>query len=403
MLRASEFSHTLLFATIQSAHQEVSTENFNVSLERLLQHTPLWLLALEWVFGKSTYHQSSPLSLCCNAVRSIIEAGVQELQSGNVPLRKCHIMLADDGRNISRLATCLHLKSAISSDSIQNTQQMMTQFDSRLQALNCFLSVYCNCGDIEIDTGEVMGLSQYLTGKYDELALLDVVGVFDGIPCMQYMQWLYELRGSILFLQLWRQQLQRVNSPDNQAQTDMDAEQTAHMRQLQQALDQAQADGNEAQAQALHQALMDLMQQRMAQQEQAEMMQPDAITIQLDMMQSVVIPAAQAEWASLMSVVKNMTIPVTTVATLFGDLNQEESQQELRLLAATGNTSGSEVGSSWHKQAQSALNEYLHLSQLRVWFPGTSCCLMQSFQFLVCRCHAGCNCSAKTPFHICRL
>eukprot|EP00656_Telonema_subtile_P055941 TRINITY_DN8827_c0_g1_i2.p1 TRINITY_DN8827_c0_g1~~TRINITY_DN8827_c0_g1_i2.p1 ORF type:complete len:1721 (+),score=503.88 TRINITY_DN8827_c0_g1_i2:159-5321(+) len=368
--RASGFSHTLLFALIQAAHPDISRENLHVPLDAVLNQSQLWLTALEWVYGKGSYHTTSPLSHICNSVRVLLDTAIGELCSGVVPLRKCHVMLADGGTRITQLASRLKTKNKFEQQTLDQLKAMLGDFDRKLQALNCYLSVYCNCGDVEVDIDQMQGLSQHLTSEYDGLALLGVQNVFDGIPCMQFMDWLYQLRGSMLFLQLWRRHLQRAVAPVDQGQALLDEQTNARMQELQNALNQAQAEGNAEQAQAYHQALMDIMQQRMAQQEQAEQQQPEVNMLRQDAMEAVVIPAVQAEWVNTMTIVKDMTMPIPTVAALFGDFNRTEMHQELQTLAATGNPAQSEIGAAWHKSAQAALDEYMHLSQLRVWFPG---------------------------------
>eukprot|EP00658_Telonema_sp_P-2_P019895 TRINITY_DN17821_c0_g3_i2.p1 TRINITY_DN17821_c0_g3~~TRINITY_DN17821_c0_g3_i2.p1 ORF type:complete len:1745 (+),score=376.54 TRINITY_DN17821_c0_g3_i2:323-5557(+) len=368
--RASPLSHTLLFALIQAAHPDLTRDNFGaVSLEAVLAYTPLWLVAFDWVMSGKQYHTNSGLTLCCNAIRQLIESSVVALCSGEISLRTAHTVLQDGGRKITQFASCFKSQAGLNQEVLEQSQTMLNDFDSKLQALNCYLSVYCNAGDVEIDIEQMQGLAHQLTSNYDTLGLAAVQDVFQGVRCMQFMDWLYQLRGSLLFLELWRRHLHRAVTPDNQGQAQMDAEEAARLQELRQAIEQAQANGDEAQVQALGQVMMDLMQQRMAQQEQAEQDQAQVVLGQ-DAMEAVVIPAVQAEWVNLMTIVKDMTIPIPTVANLFDNLSKTELHRELGILAATGNPAQSEEGSSWHTAAERAFDGYLHLSQLRVWFPG---------------------------------
>ena len=119
----------------------------------------------------------------------------------SVTLRALHNVLRADTAFLA-LLDILSI-GLLDSSKLAVARAPLTDFDSTLEKVQCYVTFYCNCG-VRIDADELRALVERLKGEYDRLTLATVArGPLTGIACLPHVDWLFSLRTSELFFTLW--------------------------------------------------------------------------------------------------------------------------------------------------------------------------------------------------------
>jgi len=102
------------------------------------------------------------------------------------------------------LSACLQKSDVIKQLlSVQDTREQQLQlFEKKVTQLQCFTNIFCS--PIFVDTGKLPGELIHIRKDWNDLILYEVQHQFDDLPIIPHLEWLYELRGSELFLIQWK-------------------------------------------------------------------------------------------------------------------------------------------------------------------------------------------------------
>ena len=185
------------------------------TLRQVLRHHGLWKQVLPWhTHNKkvvSAFPEGARLTVLLDSVSTVGIQVLENLKSGNINLRQTKITLQNE-EPMYELSEALHaakkfgLSRAEIKGRITNAAKIVEGLDNKLQRFQCLLNTFCTCG-ISFSVAKLQAAVVQLSREYDKIQLQVAPQCLDSADKLlgKYTKWLYSLRTSELFLQLWRQ------------------------------------------------------------------------------------------------------------------------------------------------------------------------------------------------------
>lgn len=138
-----------------------------------------------------------------NEVRCLLCEVARGIASESIHLRTLHSIIHQQD-SFLRLVRVMGVEPAVDAGLLGSRADGLRRFDSTLEQVQCFASLFCNCAGVRIETGEVRSQVDGIRGEYSGLRYSDTANVFGRLEVLPFVDWLYQLRSSELFLLLWR-------------------------------------------------------------------------------------------------------------------------------------------------------------------------------------------------------
>ena len=399
-----------------------------LKLQTVLRYAFIWELLFESCgTSESSWTHNSLLNDTLRSVRDLLVSTAGDIASSTIVLSQLHVVIKS---RAAFLNLCDQLKCSVVSEAVVTQRQVtLRDFDTSLAQVQCFVNFFCNCG-VPIDTAEIRASVSRMTSNYDRLELKEVQGVFDDLlrPYEVSIQWLFQLRNSALFLNLWRQTGREIflsiveddrkerEQKDDELQINRDLNRLSLSDQLDELVakrekvlallnvvaDDEERNGddpnNEARRQMLEGVLIRLGEEEhelqakidsglFSDEEKKSGDVPDApaivvldlepepaavapkMILQTDVIAKL-LPAVKERWRAFKVEVRDQTASIDKLQATFATLpSPAECDKELRLLALTGEgVPGSSVG-EWVAESSARLRDFLLLARLRFWLP----------------------------------
>jgi RZ type zinc finger domain/AAA domain (dynein-related subfamily) len=374
----------------------------DTSIASVLRNQPMWSeLFRTSGTAEADWAADTPLNSLLRAVHQTIVESATAVNDSTVQLRLLHTIVNDRTAFLTLIHE-LHV-GVLNEPTLISRSNDLHGFDQTLAEVNCYVNFFCNCG-VKIDTEQLKTRIDQLTVEYDSLQLQQVRGSFTDLlaPYGNSISWLFRLRESELFLNMWRsvgketarpseddiKALEAKRQADHKAAADEKKMSVAELDQLIESLlpqvqtDEQNQDASD-EARGRKSTLRRLMRQKLeAAQEleddeplmQAMLMPMDMEDVVLDQKQMVfdLLPAVKREWRVLMEAVRDRTITIDRLQHTFAALNSDtECETELRVLALTGEGKVNEVAmqAEWVDTSFARMKDFLLLVRLSKWLP----------------------------------
>ena len=184
------------------------------SMRVVLRHHGLWEHLLPWhTHNKkvvSQFQEGAKLTVLLDSVSAVSIGVLNDLKSGKINLRETKVALQNE-EPLYELTAALHaakkcgLTQVEMKQRLTNAAKSVKSLDDKLQRFQCLLNTFCTCG-IAINVSKLKGAVEQLSRDYDQIHLEQAPVCLDSADKLlgKYTKWLYSLRTSELFLQLWR-------------------------------------------------------------------------------------------------------------------------------------------------------------------------------------------------------
>ena len=201
-----------LFTTLTIA---AITDTEAPTLRQVLRHHGLWMQLLPWHAHNrkivAQFPEGARLTVLLDSVSRVGINVLEQLKSEHINLRETKIALQNEDP-LYELSAALHAAKKFSLAKNDLKARMTTAaktvqaLDDKLQRFQCFLNTFCTCG-ISFSVGNLRASVDQLSREYDRIKLVEAPRCLDSDDKLlgRYTKWLYSLRTSELFLQLWRQ------------------------------------------------------------------------------------------------------------------------------------------------------------------------------------------------------
>jgi hypothetical protein len=290
-----------------------------------------------------------------------------------VTLRTLHVVLERQDAFMALLK--LLQSNALTPEVLKARAAQLYAFDQTLAEVKCYVNLFCGvllalppsanlhsahglhalpcvaCG-VKIDTKALSETVQDLTKRYDSFSLKEISASFSKLSQMTgpVVSWLFHLRGSALFLALWRECGRNILNPKREDGASGGKEDAKDDKKKDEKGKGSAADEKKAVSPILICLFSSFLTQMLLQADKkkadakAKMLKDlDAIvdakdvTMEQSQVFNVLIPSVKVEWSHLMNSMKTRTISIAGLQKTFATLGSvNEYMSELRVLAATG-------------------------------------------------------------------
>lgn len=201
-----------LFTTLTIA---AITDTEAPTLRQVLRHHGLWMQLLPWHAHNrkivAQFPEGARLTILLDGVSSVGINVLEQLKSEHINLRETKIALQNENP-LHEVSAALHAAKKFSlarndlKDRMTNAAKTVQALDDKLQRFQCFLNTFCTCG-ISFSVGDLRASVDQLSREYDRIKLVEAPRCLESDDKLlgRYTRWLYAMRTSELFLQLWRQ------------------------------------------------------------------------------------------------------------------------------------------------------------------------------------------------------
>jgi hypothetical protein len=374
----SPLGHQLLYHLAQFlSRPQTSVDLSTISqsgppqLRSLLENHDFWRDIHHWVNGNIL---ESMLVNLLKGIRQLFTTVITSIEQATCTLSDMHIIM-DNSDSFFELIHVFGLESNIKrSTEFSVISKCVREFDIDLEHLQTYVSFFCSCG-VKIDAIDLRKKVEALRIGYNSVRLCDLKEIFSDVKVMPFVSWLYQLRGSELFLQEWRR-VGREISIDNVAgarslvETDLivnpSVDETSILTR--------EADEDDQTFGARIAALEAIMlhQARVAFEEQDRrntiLSQIDSVELSQEVVVEYLIPAIQKKWSHLAKETFTGQLTISQLDSTFATLiTNNQIAEELRLLYSTSELET--TSSTLLEKALSSIKDYYFLKKLHIWLP----------------------------------
>ena len=182
------------------------------ALARVLANGTLWERVMEvchpWPGAVGAAPAPAGLTTILAYVTTLLKDLVAQLKVGTLELRSLHVVLKAPVP-LPQLLSSLRLTAIaplrlVDGSLLGEQQRALSRFDMTLQELRAYCSYWCTCG-VPTQADELRAIVSRLTREYGGLTLVDAHTAFEHVEVLPHLPWLHSLRGSELFLRVWRE------------------------------------------------------------------------------------------------------------------------------------------------------------------------------------------------------
>jgi hypothetical protein len=376
-----ELVSTLLFQTVPGFEE--------LKLPSLLQNKRLWQDVLEWCsWGSKTQGQSftkHPLGRLLKSTQTDMTRLANMMTTGDIKVKEMRWILKtkDSEAGLSQLVKAIvdvkGVKGVVAKlhTDLGNRKKELQRFDDTRQQLEFYVKSRCKSG-VKINThSSLEPFLQDLENTERDIPVRYLGRKFDSLACKPELEWLFHLRESQIFLELWKKcgnklAKQIVQGDDMEEDDELGDEQvfeflgdegafeTDHQKsrilELQQmgfsiagcclALQNTEWEtqpaldwllSNPGQVSEEEERVEDEMETRAEQQRKEKSLMDSAEDVELDQTQVIeqLIPEVKKHWKDLASSIIASNIDIKKLESTFGKFSFEELGQEMEILAAT--------------------------------------------------------------------
>ena len=172
-----------------------------------LENCSLWERLLIWIHANNERRNISDSSLrrTVNNVRSLLARTIDLLQSLTLTLEHMHTLMKFENQFYSLLDSFdIDTKKGINQIFLASSQKVRC-FDETLEQVQTYASFFCSCG-VKVQAVELRSVVEGLRRRYKTLRIDELENAINNqnTLALPYTSWLYNLRGSELFLFFWR-------------------------------------------------------------------------------------------------------------------------------------------------------------------------------------------------------
>lgn len=382
----SEFAHSLLYRLLLRVTwpgrplETLLTQHENAPLESVLANCDLWEDLFQWC--PRGWSEHSPLAALLETTRVILTTVAESIRNDTVEVRDLKVVTNYTQRFL-QLLQLLEI-NVVSAAMLRERQQVLMQFDQQLEHVQCFASFYCSCG-VRMEASKVRETVEILHASYPHLQSNTLPTALDSVQALPHVRWLYQLRTSELFLELWRSTGRQLCIEAVQgAQEVVDTgDALAGVRALfaddaEEEKDEEEVVDPENDSEEAREARRLFVEARFARQDAVVQIkeQLENMVLSQDVVVHQLVPRVQRIWFLLAQDTFVGTLDIDRLGKTFGKLQSESQvEEELRLLAATSNFTDIVAQSqmSGHQLVENSLGclkDYLLLRRLCKWLPG---------------------------------
>jgi hypothetical protein len=180
--------------------QFISFRQAAADLRRTLANEPIWtrLLSKTWVGALSSKDEYT-LSGILKAGQSLLETSAKQLKNGTIHLSTLHTIL--DQRTVYEKLVTQVMGNAPST--ISESKTKVEKFDKEYRELGVYVRLFCSPAKAHIDVKALDKLLEDIKVNYATMELNHAVAKFQGLRVRGHLSWLWPLRGSNVFLDIW--------------------------------------------------------------------------------------------------------------------------------------------------------------------------------------------------------
>ena len=318
-MRSLPLSGRLLHATCLAVGGE------RPALPCVLANRALWERVMEACSSSEGIAPLGGLYDILTHVTATLREVVAKLSNGALELRSLHTVLKAP-TPLPQLLSSLRLPMMVDSSLLEVQQHGLTKFDRVLLELRAYCSYWCTCG-MPIHADALRVLVSRLTRQYVGLTLADAETAFDDVEVLPHLSWLFSLRGSELFLRVWREaghsaaQKRRLLEA---SEMEVAFAALAETLNLWEGVDEAEVSPSGESERGAPEEAGEL------EEEADEEPLTQALSVEH------LLPEARWRWLELMAAVRDGGISVFALARAIGRLGDSQVSEELQLLSATG-------------------------------------------------------------------
>ena len=330
----------------------------------------------------------SDLVLLLQAIRQLLVDVANSISHDTCRVSDMHAVIRYEQSFISLLNTLQAVQSCPSfHENLPSATQKLRDFDTMLEYVQIYISFFCTCGT-KIDVTDIRSRVEMLRHRYSSLKLNELSRAFDGILVMPHVSWLYQLRGSELFLKQWRRVGQQlcVDSVEGAREvlagggeeTPEDGMADAHdaeLAQLQRG-DGETDDEFAGRVAVLEAAIMARVNAQFQVQDRRNdiLQRVDEVVLSQEDVVNRLIPVVKTAWSDLATSTFTGMITIASLDEYFATMTSElQIAEELRLLSTCDFTSADLQNvstSDFVERSLFKINDYHLLRKLRGWLPG---------------------------------
>lgn len=305
------------------------------TLLAILAHYDMWRVVLGW--SESIRSTQRSVAVILDAAKTVISDVAASIVDNVVLVKDLNIISPKTG--IGYVDTFLDLCGLFSSTTplerrmLEARIHVLRKFDRKLEEVQTYASFFCSCG-VRVEAVAVRMKVDAVKSEYNNLVSRQLPSAFDGVAALGHVSWLYDLRSSEIFLQLWRSVGSDVcKSSVAGAQEELDAEDADGHSGLADLFGEVEiAAEDEAVPEEVR------MQRAAARFQSVDRRallrsQVEGVILNQETVVAEVIPRVQIEWEELANEIFHSSISIHKLEKVFGPLEEAQLQEELNLLS----------------------------------------------------------------------
>ncbi len=320
-----------------------------------LSQSSLWMKVIKkhgnsetaWAKQEKEMGETSPTLGLLRDLSGELKRKASAIANSSCTLEALHEILPRATAFVS-LTEVLGLKKILDQALLSNREKEVHDFDESLAELKCFVSFFCECG-VPIDSAELSSKVRQVSETYNTTKLEDASTSIKGLVASHgsVAHWLFKLRSSTLFLNLWRKEGQnlatslKVSNPQFRPLPPNQEPEEVEEKKAEEAPPVAKA------------------------------------FLTQDEVLRMLIPKVDRLWAELLSRIKSQSIAVTDLEVVFDGLDERDFVGEIQALADTGGRltkktriSSAAQDSDWIRGCLTKLFDFSFLLKMKSRLPG---------------------------------
>jgi hypothetical protein len=364
--------HLTLFLTWPQTYSNVLATSKLVipPLRSLLENYDFWTDVNRWLNGCGS---ESLLVSVLSGIHQLLFTTVGSLKQSTCNLNDMHTIM-DNLDSFFHIIREFKVNSNFkNSKDLQGMIESVHEFDISLEHLQTYVSFYCSCG-VRIDVVDLRRKVESLRTGYHSLCLQDLQNIFRDVKVMPFASWLFQLRGSELFLQEWRRVGHDISIDavagargvlESGTTLNPSDEDTSLL-----AREVNEDDQTFGERIAALEAII-FQQARVVFEEQDRrntiLRQIEAVELSQDSVVNALLPALRSEWSHLANETFTGRLTITNLDATFSTLTNEQIAEELKLLFITSDLETHSA--DLLDRALVGIKDYYFLKKLHLWLP----------------------------------